>query len=66
MTNVNLDSLASLIVNLATVMMMVLEMLPVMTILANVPANLTLLAINVISVLQDTLDSHHAHVSYKR
>ena len=62
MTSVNLDSLVSLIANLAIVMMMVLEMLLVMTTLANVPARPTLLEINVISALQDTLDSHHAHV----
>ena len=63
MTSVNLDSLVSLIANLAIVMMMVLEMLLVMTTLANVLARPMLLEISVISALQDILDSHLAKVT---
>lgn len=48
--------------NLATAMMMVLEMLLVMTTLANVLARAMLLETSATSAHQDTLDSHLANV----
>ena len=64
MISVNLDSLASLIVNPVIAMMMVPEMLLVMTTLVNAPAKVMLLETNVTSVLLDSLVSHPAKVKF--